>query len=86
MSDKVSEQNDELDSLRAELNLLSQEKESLIKALDSARAEKVAIDKNRLDISNMVNIVLKYCSMIFEYNFRVLFALHTSSLIFVTHS
>lgn len=55
LTDKVSEQNDELDSLRAELNLLSQEKESLVKSLDSARAEKSALDKNRLEINTMVS-------------------------------
>lgn len=67
LHDKVSEQNDELDSLRAELNLLSQEKESLIKSLDSARTEKNAIDKNRLEISNMVSIfsTLDYIVILF---------------------
>lgn len=55
LMDKVSEQNDELDSLKAELNLLNQEKESLAKALDSSRAEKFAVDKNRAEIGNMVN-------------------------------
>lgn len=56
LADKVGEQNDELDSLRAELNLLGQEKESLVKALDSARAEKSAIDRSRTEISAMVSL------------------------------
>lgn len=55
LMDKLSEQNDELDSLKAELNLLNQEKESLVKALDSSRAEKFAVEKNRAEISDMVN-------------------------------
>jgi len=56
LTDKVGEQNDELDSLRAELNLLGQEKESLVKALDSSRAERGAIDKSRSEISALVSI------------------------------
>ncbi len=54
LTDRLSEQNDELDSLKAEINLLGQEKESLIKALESTRSEKAAIDKNRLEMNNMV--------------------------------
>lgn len=51
---RVAELTSQLDSLRSHANQLSQEKETLIKSLESSRAEKKALDNNRLEISAMV--------------------------------
>lgn len=52
---RVAELTIQLDAAKARCTQLLQEKDILIKSLDSVRAEKNALDKNRLEINAMVS-------------------------------
>ena len=53
---KVTEIMSQLDSSRSQCLQLNQEKDMLQKSLDAVRSEKNALDRNRLEITNMVGI------------------------------
>lgn len=55
---KVSDLLAQLDASRSQASQLAQEKEMLVKSLDSARAEKNALDKNRLELNAMVKYII----------------------------
>lgn len=56
---RVAELTAQLDTTRGQATQLAAEKDMLIKSLDSARAEKNALDKNRVEINTMVSILNK---------------------------
>lgn len=60
---RVAELTAQLDTTRGQATQLAAEKDMLIKSLDSARAEKNALDKNRVEINTMVSVLYK--SMLF---------------------
>lgn len=58
---RIAELMSQLDASRAHATQLGQEKDMLIKSLDSARAEKNALDKNRLELNAMVVYLILFC-------------------------
>lgn len=67
---RIAELMSQLDASRAHATQLGQEKDMLIKSLDSARAEKNALDKNRLELNAMVLYFIIFC--LFCYLLHVL--------------
>lgn len=65
---RVAELTVQLDASKSRCTQLVQEKDLLIKSLDSVRAEKNALDKNRLEINAMVSWRLERCGSA-EHNF-----------------
>lgn len=61
---KITEIMSQLDASRSQCLQLNQEKDILQKNLDSIRSEKNALDRNRLEITNMVRV----CFIIVQYN------------------
>ena len=55
LESRITELVTKLDSSKAMVNQLSQEKNTLMNTLESVRMEKNALDKNRLEINAMVN-------------------------------
>lgn len=55
----------QLDTTRGQATQLAAEKDMLIKSLDSARAEKNALDKNRVEINTMVSVLYKSMLLFF---------------------
>lgn len=58
LENRLSELTALLDESKSRCSQLAQEKEMLTKTLDSVRAEKNALDKNRVEINAMVSSVL----------------------------
>lgn len=54
LKNRISELTTRLDQARANNAQLNHEKEMLCKSLDSARTEKTALDKNRMELNAMV--------------------------------
>lgn len=55
LEEKVSELTTQLDAARSHCTQLTQEKELIQKNLDAVRSEKIALDKNRVEINAMVS-------------------------------
>lgn len=54
LESRLSEVTAQLDSLKIQLNQMSQERDMVTKSLEVARAEKYALDKNRVELNAMV--------------------------------
>lgn len=81
---RVAELTAQLDTTRGQATQLAAEKDMLIKSLDSARAEKNALDKNRVEINTMVSVLYK--SMLLFFFFIYLKEKNFVSVLWKTHT
>lgn len=60
---RLAEVTAQLDTTKALVTQFTQEKDMLLKSLDSARAEKNALDKNRIEMNAMVKRKKNCCML-----------------------